>query len=168
MWRVIVAVLVLGFAAYRIVGKLPAASAGAAAGQPVYEGYLELRMLMKTEQREIELVAVEEKPFVADCETQDAGSRITALCPGGGKKGVGCSLKSLECSAQIEPRYQKMLDGQPVSTHYARVETNDRGSTPRRAVVLGWGMTEDESLQLCNAIRASAGKKISGGTVSCI
>lgn len=168
MWRVIVAVLVLGFAAYRFVGKLPANGAGAAAGQPVYEGYLELRMLMNTGQREIELVAVEEKPYTADCEKRDAGSRIAALCPGGGKKGIGCSLKSLECSSQIEPRYQKMLDGLPVSTHYARVETNDRGGTPRRAVVLGWGMTEEESLQLCTAIRESAGKRISGGTVSCI
>lgn len=166
MWRVVAAVLVLGFVAYKFVGRNPGGVPGSVAGKPVYEGYLETRMLMKIEQREIELVAIEEHPFAEDCDRQAMGNRVPVLCPAA--KNVSCTLKTLECSGQVEPRYQKMLQGQPVSTHYARIEVADRGATPRRAVVLGWGMTEDESLILCNAIRAGAGEKISGSTVTCI
>ena len=127
MGRVIVVILLLlGLAGYKLASRSPAGAAGERAGVEVYDGYVEVRMLMQAEQREIELVAIEERPAASDCENRAAGNRIAAMCPGKGK-GVTCSLKSLECSREIEPRYRKMLDQQPVSTHYAHMQIDERG-----------------------------------------
>jgi hypothetical protein len=169
MGRVVVVILLLlGLAGYKLASRSPTGPASQLAGKEVYEGYVEVRVLMQAEQREIELVAIEERPAASDCENRVAGNRVAAMCPSKGKnKNVSCTLKSLECSREVEPRYRKMLDQQPVSTHYAHMQIEDGSAKPRRAVVLGWGMTEDESLFLCNAIRESASKK-TGGTVTCI
>ena len=164
MWKVIVAVLVLGFVAYRFADR-PTASGPAAAGTgAVYEGYVEVRMVMQSGQREIELVAVEERPDASDCEKPDTATRLKSLCPSG--RDISCSLKSLECVRDVEPRYRKMLDQQPASVHYAHLQV-DGAAGPRRAVLLGWGMTEQESQLLCGAVQASAAKNMKG-TVTCI
>ena len=61
----------------------------------------------------------------------------------------------------------KMLEQQPVSVHYAHVQIDDPSGTPRRGLVLGWGMTEQESMLVCNGIRSAPSSKIKG-TVTCI
>lgn len=164
MWKVMVAVLVLGFIAYRFADR-PAANGPAAVGAgAVYEGFVEVRMLMQSGQREIELVAVEERPDARDCEKPETATRLKSLCPTG--RGISCSVKSLECVRDVEPRYRKMLEQQPVSVHYAHLQV-DGAAGPRRAVLLGWGMTEQESQLLCSAVQASAAKSMKG-TVTCI
>jgi hypothetical protein len=167
MWRVIVVVLVLTFAAYRIIGGGAGKSGETPAAAGLYDGYMEVRMLMQSEQREIELVAIEERPPAGDCEKGVAGARLLGLCPAGSQ--LSCKIKSLECSHEIEPRYRRMLEGQPASVHYAHVQVDGGAGAPRRAVMLGWGMTEQESQMLCSAVQTSAGKsKRLGGKVSCI
>ncbi|WP_257387650.1 hypothetical protein [Tahibacter caeni] len=168
MWRVILVVLVLTFAAYRIIGG----GAGKPGDAPVadavnYDGYMEVRMLMQGDQREIELVAVEERPPAGDCEKGATGTKLLGLCPAGSK--LSCRIKNLECSRDVEPRYHRMLDGQAASVHYAHVQVDSGPGAPRRAVLLGWGMTEQESQMLCGAVQASANKNNKlGGKVTCI
>ncbi|GMV30711.1 MAG: hypothetical protein AMXMBFR59_28360 [Rhodanobacteraceae bacterium] len=166
MWKVVVAVLVLGFLAYKFVGKQPGTPGATAADTGAYDGFIEVRMVMQGPQREIELVALEERPAAAECESKNAGARVAAMCPTG-RNGVSCSVKSVDCTRELEPRYQKMLDKKPASVHYAHIQIDEPSGTPRRGLVLGWGMTEQESLLICNAIRASAGTKVKG-TVTCI
>jgi hypothetical protein len=167
MWKAVVGVLVVGFVAYKIFGGGHGAPAAASAGgRDAYDGYIEVRMLMQGPQREIELMAIEERPDAADCKNKSAGERIAAMCPKG-RNGLNCTLKSVECSRELEPRYRKMLEKQPVSVHYAHVEIDDPSGTPRRGLVLGWGMTEQESMLVCNAIQASSGATVKG-TVTCI
>lgn len=165
MWKVVVAVLVLGFIAYRFVDKPGGGALGLTDRSAVYEGYVEVRMVMKSGQREIELVAVEERPDASDCDKPETATRLKSLCPTG--RDISCTLKSLECVREVEPRYRKMLDQQPVSVHYAHLVADRGAAGPRRAVLLGWGMTEQESQLLCSAIQASAAKK-TNSTVTCI
>jgi len=168
MWRVIVVVLVLTFAAYRIIGGGAGKSGETQAAAGLYDGYMEVRMLMQGEQREVELVAIEERPPAGDCEKGVTGARLLGLCPAGSQ--LSCKIKSLERSREIEPRYRRMLEGQPASVHYAHVQVDGGGTAaPRRAVMLGWGMTEQESQMLCSAVQTSASKNNRlGGKVTCI
>ena len=109
MWRVIVVVLVLTFAAYRIIGGRAGKMADTpAASGANYDGYMEVRMLMRSGEREIELVAVEERPPAGDCEKGAAGARLLGLCPAGSQ--FRCKIKSLDCSREVEPRYHRMLE----------------------------------------------------------
>ena len=168
MWRVVLAVLVLGFVAYKFVHKRPVSGDAAAVSADAYDGYIEVRMVMQGPQREIELVAFEERPAAADCQSKNVDNRVAAMCPANrGGNGLKCSIKSVDCTRELEPRYRKMLDKQPASVHYAHIEINDPSGTPRRGLVLGWGMTEQESLLVCNAIRSSSDGKVQG-TVTCI
>jgi len=162
MWKVIVAVLVLGFVAYRFAGP---SGTDAAAPDGLYDGYAEIRLVMRNEQREIEMVAIEERPNASDCNKPDAGARLTALCPQG--HGLSCTLKSMQCVREIEPRYRKMLEQQPVSVHYAHLQADGGAAGPKRAVLLGWGMTEQESQALCRAVQAQAARDAKG-KVTCI
>jgi len=168
MWRVIVVVLVLTFAAYRIIGGGAGKMADSSAASGVnYDGYMEVRMLMQSGEREIELVAVEERPPAGDCEKGAAGARLLGLCPAGSQ--FSCKIKSLDCSREVEPRYHRMLESQPASVHYAHVQVDSGPGAPRRAVMLGWGMTEQESQMLCGAVQMSAAKNNKlGGKVTCI
>ncbi|MBL8296985.1 MAG: hypothetical protein JNN30_01445 [Rhodanobacteraceae bacterium] len=167
MWKVVLGIVVVGLVAYKMFGARPRESVSATAGgADVYDGYLEVRMTMQGPQREIELVAFEERPNAADCQNKSAGAQIVALCPKG-SNGVSCALKSVECSRELEPRYRKMFDRQPASVHYAHLQVDDPSGTPRRGLVLGWGMTEQESMLICNAIRSSAAAK-AGTRVTCI
>ncbi|HSX60932.1 MAG TPA: hypothetical protein VLF18_12085 [Tahibacter sp.] len=166
MWRIILVVLVVAFAAYRVIGGPGGKPTAPSAGPDAYDGYIEVRMLMQGGQREIELVAIEERPNAADCEAKDGNARVARLCPA--SKGLSCTLKSLECSREIEPRFQKMLDKKPVSVHYAHLTLDDTPDNPRRSIVLGWGMTEQESQLVCASIQASASKRKLQGTVTCI
>jgi hypothetical protein len=167
MWRVVVAILVLGFVAYKFVHKRPSAGDAAAISADAYDGYIEVRMVMQGPQREIELVALEEHPKASECETKSAGARTAALCPSGRNGAVTCTVKSVECMRELEPRYLKMLDQKPASVHYAHIKLDDPSGAPRRGLILGWGMTEQESLLVCNGIRSAAGTKLKG-TVTCI
>jgi hypothetical protein len=164
MWKVVVSVLVVGFLAYKFIGG-GGIHPGAAkpAGANAYEGYIEVRMLLKGPQREIEMVAIEERPPLADCDS-DVSARIAKLCPAK----VNCEIKSRECTTSVEPRYLKMLDQKPASVHYAHMQIDPDSASPRRAIVLGWGMTEQESLAVCGSIKASANKNIKNGVITCI
>jgi hypothetical protein len=166
MWRVVAALLVLGFVAYTFVHKRPSAGDAAAVSADAYDGYIEVRMVMQGPQREIELVALEEHPKASECENKSAGARAAALCPKG-RNGLTCQIKSVECTRELEPRYAKMLDRKPASVHYAHITIDDPSGTPRRGLILGWGMTEQESMLVCNSIRTASGAKVQG-TVTCI
>lgn len=164
MWKVIVAVVVLGIIAYRFGGSgtsvLPGSTAPA-----LYEGYAEARLLLQAGQREIELVAIEERPDAAGCENGEIGKRLAAKCP----SQTGCRLKSFECARDVEPRYRKMLEGSAANVHYAHLQTDDGAGGTRRGVLLGWGLTEQESMMVCNGVVASAHKdKSFKGTATCI
>lgn len=164
MWKVIVAVVVLGIIAYRFGGSgtpvLPGATAPA-----LYDGYAEARLLLQAGQREIELVAIEERPEAAGCENGEIGRRLAAKCP----SKTGCRLKSFDCTREIEPRYRKMLEGSPTTVHYAHLQADDGVGGTRRGVLLGWGLTEQESMMVCNGVVESTRKDQKfKGTATCI
>lgn len=166
MWKVIVAVVVLGIIAYRFGGSGSATSVVSGATAPaLYEGYAEARLLLQAGQREIELVAIEERPEKAACDSGEIGKQLAAKCP----KQAACQLKSFECTREVEPRYRKMLEGAPANVHYAHLQTDDGAGGTRRGVLLGWGLTEQESMMVCNGVVASSrepGKF--KGTATCI
>lgn len=163
MWKVVVVLLVVGFLGYHFAEKGGIKLPGQAASAE-YDGYIEVRILMQAGQREIELVAIEERPSEVECEKREVNARIAQICPTGK---VSCTLKSVECSRTIEPRFGRMLDKQKASVHYAHLEEEKDGK-PRRGVVLGWGMTEQESKLVCGAIQTAALKNNSKNQVNCI
>jgi hypothetical protein len=163
MWRTlaILVVLVAGIGAWQKYGG--SHGFGALAAQPVYEGFWELRMKLQAGSRDFEMVAVGDRPLVKECEGGLTHFELSKFCTPANH----CTLQPLQCEHEVAPRYQHMLDQQPASLHYVHLS----GDTPegaRRAVVVGWGMTEDESSQVCKGLRETMSAKDSAFKISCI
>ena len=63
---------------------------------------------------------------------------------------------------------ERMLEQQPASLHYLHYDV-DTPEGPRRAVIVGWGMTEAESQQICQRLTADPGMKLEGmNKITCI
>lgn len=111
--------------------------------EPVVYG--ESRFTFKVAGREIELVVIGQRHGNEDCQQfKDlAFEKFSALCEGEND----CVESKYQCKDEISANYMDMLDKQSSRTHYVHVQ---RQSDDLKGVALFWGLTDDESLQVCN------------------
>jgi hypothetical protein len=157
MWRTIAVLIVLGLilvAAQKYRTQHPG---GALAGRAVYEGFWEMRLTIQAGSRDFEFVAVGDKPLQEECDGGEARLGLAKFCTAANH----CTKTAFTCEREVQPRYQRMLDQQPASLHYMHY-AGDTPEGPRRAVIVGWGMTEPESQQICQKLVADPGMKMEG------
>lgn len=109
--------------------------------------YGESRFTFQIGSREIELVAIGQRYDTEDCQQfKDlVFEKVSAVCEGEN----GCVESKYQCKQELESNYLDMLDKQSSRTHYVHVQ---RQSDNLKGVVLFWGLTDDESLQVCNIV----------------
>ena len=77
-----------------------------------------------------------------------------------------CGISSYQCKTEMPTKYVNMLDKQSARTHYLHIE---RPADDLQGVLLFWGLTDEESLQICNTMlqkmSASQGEPV---TIQCI
>ncbi|UXI69236.1 hypothetical protein [Tahibacter amnicola] len=148
MRKLLLLMIVVGLCGWSVSALRRNAQAGVRLG-PVYEGFAQIRMTIQAGSRDLELVVIGERPTEAECQKPNGGVEMAMACP----PGAQCAIKSYECTREIDPRYQRMLDMQPSTTHYVHFRVPE-GDRTRRMVMVGWGMTEAESARMCERARA--------------
>lgn len=106
--------------------------------------YGESRFTFKVAGREIELVAIGQRYDTEDCEqVRDlVFEKMKAICDGEND----CVESKHQCKNELASNYMDMLDKQSSRTHYVHIQ---RQADNLKGVVLFWGLTDDESLQVC-------------------
>lgn len=148
VWRPIVVVLLLTLL---IGGALrshdPAVVAPVPVDPPAAVAYGELRAVPAEDPGSLEMVGVLEFPSLAQCRHPRAQDVFREMC---GEIKLRCVTETLVCREDVAPRYRRMLEGQPVALHYARIVYRLKHSSSRpRMVIAGWGNTVDDSLTAC-------------------
>jgi hypothetical protein len=107
--------------------------------------YGESRFTFNIAGREIELVAIGQRYDTEDCEQiRDlVFEKMSAIC----ESETNCVESKHQCKNELASNYMDMLDKQSSRTHYVHLQ---RQSDNLKGVVLFWGLTDDESLQVCN------------------
>jgi len=147
MWRfVVVALLLAGLGLYAFKKKTTPV---AEADQISEYQYAEARVSLHVNGRELEMVAIREKPTAGECSGTDGPQFVKDFCKAGGPQ---CKLVSSECTNTLQQRYIKMLAKQPVSVPYTHF-TIPRDSTEHKLVFVGWGLTVDESNLICQGMK---------------
>jgi hypothetical protein len=157
-------ILIVVVAIATAVAKLspkPAPAAPAPAGP----AFSEARVKFASPSREIEMVLVGEKPTAAECDAHSRTYRLPAICTSGA---LTCQITKVECSDAIGDRYRNMLAQQPSVTHYAHFRRK-AGETERSFALVAWGLTAEESQQVCESMRqADLAKGAEGEKLTCI
>lgn len=109
--------------------------------------YAEARYKLKFESRDFDMVLIGERPDRASCVPESVIKEFQNACDADSF----CTTSSFECKLAIAPRYQKMLDKMPAATHFVHLQFL---TDQRRAAVLIWGLTADESLAACQTFAA--------------
>jgi hypothetical protein len=160
MFRFIMIVIVIALIAGVAMKSKRGSDSSAASSGPAYG---EVRVKVVLGQKDLEFVIAGEKPTETDCDR--SRYKFPALC----RSGVQCEITKVECGNDLAQRYKNMLDKRPAQTHYVHFTTNVEGSEPHRAVLVGWGLTEEESKFICqhvaNGQREAGNKQM---TVTCI
>lgn len=135
-----------------------------AAGKYHSDGFLEARVRFSANGKTIEMVVVEEKPLLTDCQDTARRQSLTAACPAGLK----CEVVQFACTAKVDARYTRLLARQPTHLAYTHAAIKDAGP-PRSLASVVWGLTVPESLAFCQQMVATSelGKK-EGITLSCV
>lgn len=141
---IFVAVVVVLWLAIRGIQPQPST---VEASTPRSEGYLEVRASMKFQSASFEMVIVEEKPLLEHCKNPQRANKIVSACP----EELNCAVTKVECKSSVDNRYLNMLAAKPAHLHYAHLS---QGKAParRNAVLVVWGMTETDSMFLCQSI----------------
>jgi hypothetical protein len=135
-----------------------------AAGKYHSDGYLEARVRFSANGKSIDMVVVEEKPPLTDCQDSVRRQSLTEACPAGLK----CEVTQFGCSSTIDARYQKLLAKQPTHLYYTHGAIRDAGP-PRSIAMVVWGLTVPESQLFCEQMRSTSDmSKKEGLTLSCI
>lgn len=168
MWKVLLGVLVAGFLLHRFAADWsarPAPDAGAVHAMPAAGGYLEARVLMRSPHLEVEMVAVSDRPTAAQCANGADAIRAILQCTDGA---TTCEVKSVLCRPDVDLRYRKMLDRRPAALRYAHLQFGADDALARsRAVIVGWGLTVEQSQAFCNAL-AEQWRQNKPGVIECI
>lgn len=163
---VVFIVLVLAlWAGLKHFGVAPGSNkADIAAGKYHSDGYLEARVRFSANGKTIDMVVVEEKPPLTDCQDSARRQSLTAACPAGLK----CEVVQFGCTSKVDARYTKLLTRQPTHLAYTHAAIKDAGP-PRSMVSVVWGLTVPESLAFCQQMVSSSGLgKKEGITLSCV
>lgn len=126
--------------------------------------YGESRFTFKIGGREIELVAIGQRYDTEDCQQfKDlVFEKVNTLC----ESDDSCVGSDYQCKPELAANYLDMLDKQSARTHYVHIQ---RQSDNLKGVVLFWGLTDDESLQVCtNMLQKLDAQKTVPATTQCI
>jgi hypothetical protein len=135
-----------------------------AAGKLHSEGFLEARVRFSANGKTIDMVVVEEKPPLADCQDSARQQSLTAACPAGLK----CEVVQFGCTSTVDARYVKLLARQPTHLAYTHAAIKDAGP-PRSMASVVWGLTVEESTAFCQRMVATSElAKKEGLTLSCV
>lgn len=113
--------------------------------QPVVYG--EARITFQTGGREVELVTIGQRYGTDNCQEMHdlVFEKLDAMCQGEN----ACIESSYQCKNELDPKYMYMFDKQPSRTHYMHIH---RQGDNLAGVILFWGLTDDESRQVCNVM----------------
>ena len=106
--------------------------------------YAEGRVKVTVANRDIEIVVLTERTK-PECESGFLAQITQKACT----NNPNCTASKFECKSEISERYQKMLNKEPISTHYAHVTRNNDNA---RGALLFWGLTDKESDTICHQI----------------
>ena len=112
-----------------------------------HEGFLEVRATIEFGSTELEMVVIEEKPLLSDCEDSSRFSKVVDSCA----DEMRCEVTRMECKSTVDKRYLGMLDKRPIHLHYAHVDIAEE-NTSRSGVMVVWGLTVPDSKIWCRSI----------------
>ncbi|HVH36703.1 MAG TPA: hypothetical protein VM847_21610 [Tahibacter sp.] len=148
MWRpVLVVVLLTALIGAWLRSQAPAVVTPASDDAPAAVAYGEFRTLFAQGGRSTEMVFLLEFPSLAQCSQAAVLSAFREFCS---RDGMSCRFDTLVCREDLAPRYRRMLEGQPVALHYARIVFRlSRSPLRPRMVGVPWGATVEESMSWC-------------------
>jgi len=122
--------------------------------------YAEFRMDMKVASREIDLVLFGLMASDEDCRKR--ADRVWDKVIEGCKE---CTIKVMECKADIGARYERLFDDNPIHSTYLSFKRGSPFERDGRMVI--FGLTSDEGDALCEQTRARFQSQYSG-KVTCV
>lgn len=122
--------------------------------------YAEVRVRIDAPGRQIDMVLFGKMVDEADCRqhTKQVWEKLVENCP-------DCSFNLVDCKPNLASRYEMLFDDTPISVTYLKLARGSRLEREGRMVF--WGVTVDESKQLCEMARTSLQKRHQG-PVTCI
>ncbi|GEM_PF-6159234 len=148
MWRALAFLVVITAALGALLKLKPQTQ------RPVFDGYWEMRLKIRAGNRDLDLVALGDRPLMQECEGGAPKLALPQFCT----DAVHCATQDFQCEREIAPRYQRMLDMQPANLHYLHYAMQTSEGL-RRVIIVGWGMTEAESAEICKRLEHEAGPK---------
>lgn len=122
--------------------------------------FAEIRVIMNVGGREIEAAVFGKTVDDVDCRQRGERVRnnLEANCP-------YCVSKSIECKAELAPRYARYFDDLPSSATYLSVNRSSRGERDVRLIL--WGLTGAEGDAVCDQMK-QVFAKIHNGPMKCV
>lgn len=122
--------------------------------------YAEIRVTMDVGGREIEAAVFGKSVDEADCRKRAArvSDNLKENCK-------YCISKSIECKADLAPRYAKFFDDAPSTSTYLSVDRAHRGQRDMRLIF--WGLTLEEGNAVCDQM-IPIFTKIHSGPMKCV
>jgi len=119
--------------------------------------YMEVRASNTIGGREIELALFARALNERDCEngTHAGWASITKTCP-------TCTARAPKCSKELPPRYARLFDDVPIPSAYLSGTAASERERDIRVVV--YGLTDDEGMVICEAMRKELTKNFTGAT----
>ena len=152
--KTLLIILILGAAAYWGYKHLDA--------EPNFDHpvYAQVRINMPAANRNLEFVLFGLMSSEKECrkETKTAFEKMIEKCD-------QCSMSVSACTPELEPRYQKLFNDQPINTTYIKFSRKAKDERAARMVI--WGVTRDESQRFCALVRTELQPKFTG-EISCI
>jgi hypothetical protein len=119
--------------------------------------YLEVRASNVVGGREIELALFARALDERDCDTgTKAGwASVAKACP-------TCTAQAPKCSKELPPRYARLFDDVPIPSAYLSGTAGSERERDIRVVV--FGLTDQEGMVICEAMRTELSKNYGGAT----
>lgn len=125
--------------------------------------YAQMKIALEVNGRTFDQVILVAVADQAECAKMQ-GMAQNVYGPNAPKSGQNWTIKSSECTTEIEPRYAKVFENRPTYVTYLSIGRGDRKEREMRIVT--WGVSVEESNALCDGMaRTLASRK---GTVACI
>ena len=124
--------------------------------------YSELRAKLSSSSnwRELEFVGIVKRDASEDCEAAKTWFEKSVLhCT----EQAECQVVKNTCSYDIPKRYMKMFQGEPARTTYLKAVNP---SLAREAILLFWGLTDEEAVEFCAKMQARAQARAKNEAVS--
>jgi hypothetical protein len=155
--RTLLIILVLLIAGYYWYGHSSSGPAPNKAPVATDPHYLEVRASNVIGGREIEFALFARALNERDCAngTNAGWASITRSCP-------TCTAQAPRCSKELPPRYARLFDDVPIPSAYLSGTAGSEHERDIRVVV--YGLTDQEGMVICEAMRKELAKNFVGPT----